>query len=73
MRGHAPDPAPKEQPPRKLSGKGTAFELKLWKEEHFGVPAEGATGLDCPGNLSGQQTEGAPDFETLVSECALVC
>jgi len=40
--------APKEQPPRKLSGKGTDQSITLWKEIYS---AEGA-------KLSGKNTDG---------------
>jgi hypothetical protein len=36
------DPAPKEQPPRKLSGKRTAKGMKFWKAEpSFAALTEG--------------------------------
>src|SRR5215467_8552431 len=45
-------PTPKEQPPRKLSGKRTAMVDVLWKEARV-APADGIT-------FSGKHTEGAP-------------
>jgi len=37
-------PAPKEQPPRKLSGKRTARSETIWREAPF-VPTEGASAM----------------------------
>ena len=50
-------PAPKEQPPRKLSGKRTAVQTKHSGKRIARDPTEGATGAQ-PGNLSGQGQRG---------------
>jgi hypothetical protein len=49
-------PAPKEQPPRKLSGKRTVQLVEIWKETSCSAsePAS-AEGIA----LSGEQTDGA--------------
>src|SRR3954451_11752298 len=49
-------PAPKEQPPRKLSGKRTARLVSIWKETPAGFgPDASADGII----LSGTATDGA--------------
>jgi len=45
-------PVPKEQPPRKLSGKGTVARKTKTLESGVNAPAEGIT-------ISGERTEGA--------------
>src|SRR5437660_1089768 len=61
-------PTPKEQPPRKLSGKRTAMIDVLWKEARI-APADGIT-------FSGKHTEGAPkqrqSGRNEVLQCGLV-
>jgi hypothetical protein len=55
-------PAPKEQPPRKLSGQRTAGRYNSGKR--IGIlpgPTEGATGAQ-PGNLSGDQDRGGTEL-----------
>ena len=52
-------PAPKEQPPRKLSGTWTKrWQIRLWKVA-LDAPADGIT-------FSGKPTEGAPFAHRLV-------
>ena len=60
-------PTPKEQPPRKLSGKRIVVTDALWKEARV-APADGIT-------FSGKHTEGAPiqrrDRRQEVLQCGL--
>ena len=66
-------PAPKEQPPRKLSGKRTAIKPTLWKEDRLTgqVPPKEQPALSREISQV-MRTEGARDSPQGVQSCRLV-